>query len=414
MFGPGTNDPYWEDNDEYSDPYYNCGDPVCVSGDTYGTATTDTGMIYTAQAELGYYPSYSLRRLGVSVNGRVHGYDEFNQPPDSEFIDAALQHLIDNDTTPISYFDTYGRISTTPGRTIYSGISGNGVLRQASDCSDTDHPLTQPTYIGSNQWTAGVMFYKIQTEFVYCPDYECPPNMHYENGTCVPDEGWVWCDDSHTSVCPHCYTLGCLEATGGSANPSCYDIGATFQVCIQWIPYDPNCHPTSEMDYFDVPITYEGSLANSISGPDVLTIDIQNNSTGCITLTVDSSIAGGGTLSIIPAGLPLCSPNQTGIILELCTVNITVTIPSNTGGGGESGGEDDNINGIIDCDGGGEDGGGGGETPGGGGGIGPNGEVYGPEDCCSYMPKDYLVWKEGIGLAETIPPYMKSFFINNG
>jgi len=230
----------------------------------------------------------------------------------------------------------------------------------------------------------------------YCNTIECPPNTHLEDGYCVPDEDWEWCDDSHTSVCPHCYTLGCLEATDGSANPDCYDVGDTFEVCMEWKPYDPDCQPTSEMDYFDISIIYEGSLANSISGPDTVRIDIQDNSTGCITLTVNSSIQEGGTLSIIPTSVPLCDPNESAVVLELCTVNTTVTIPET----------DPGSNGIINCDNGGNGGNG-------GGGTGPNGEVYGPEDCCSYMPKDYLVWKEGVGLAETIPPYMKSFFINN-
>ncbi len=217
------------------------------------------------------------------------------------------------------------------------------------------------------------------------PEYECLPNTHLEDGYCVPNPGWAWCDDSHTSVCPHCYTLGCLEATGVSLYPQCYDVGTTFELCVQWKPYDPNCQPTSEMDYFDVPITYEGSLANNISGPDTIRIDIQDNSTGCITLTVDSSIAFGGTLSIIPTFVPLCDPNESSIVLEICTAN----------GGGDPSydpgyGPGTYMPNIEDC---------------------TSDKEY--QDCCAYMPKDYLMWRNGIGVATAVPPYMKYFFINN-
>jgi len=289
----------------------------------------------------------------------------------------------------------------------WNGVRDTGAILSCSpvvaDGSYTGFPCGTMTpgftvINNGDSWTASAEAYTTRYYYKSCPNFECPPNTHLEDGYCVPNEGWEWCDDSHTSACPHCYTLGCLEATDGSANPDCYDVGATFEVCLQWIPYDPNCNPTSEMDYFDVPIMYEGSLANSISGPDELRIDIQDNSTGCITLSVNSSIQEGGTLSIVPTNQVLCDPNQTAIVLELCTVNTTITIPGTTNPNDEG-----NVLGIVDCSGGG----------GGGGGTGPNGEVYGPEDCCSYMPKDYLVWKEGIGLAETIPPYMKSFFINN-
>ena len=264
--------------------------------------------------------------------------------------------------------------------TVYENTTYDGVTYNCGDVITINPPRF--TWRWSYEYSST---YILTESLLRCPAWECPPNTHKDNGACVPDEGWEWCDDSHTSACPHCYTLGCLEATDLSLYPQCYDVGTTFELCVQWKPYDPNCQPTSEMDYFDVPITYEGSLANNISGPDTVRIDIQDNSTGCITLTVDSSIAFGGTLSIIPTSVPLCDPNESSIVLEICTAN---------GGGDPSHspgyGPGTYMPNIEDC---------------------TADKEY--QDCCAYMPKDYLMWRNGIGVATAVPPYMKYFFINN-
>lgn len=72
-------------------------------------------------------------------------------------------------------------------------------------CGDFGPTFSEECYkdeYGNDRTLYGGAFVTSISIYRQIAGFTCPPNSHYENGECVPNQGWKWCFEGYHYLCP--------------------------------------------------------------------------------------------------------------------------------------------------------------------------------------------------------------------